>query len=244
MDVAEAIDRRLVEAGTAERAAHESAYLKSDLVHYGTAVPAIRRIVKEELKAAGALDRAAVLGLVDELWATPVHERRMAAVVALAAGAKLMSFDDLGLVERLVREARTWALVDPLAVNVAAPLLDLDHDAADRLLDRWASDADFWVRRTVLLAHLPGLRTGDGDWGRFTRYADAMLEEREFFIRKAIGWVLRDTSRKRPGMVAAWMLPRAHRASGVTLREVVKYLDRADAAEVTRRHRSQLVDEP
>jgi 3-methyladenine DNA glycosylase AlkD len=51
-----------------------------------------------------------------------------------------------------------------------------------------------------------------------------MLAEKDFFIRKAIGWVLRDASRLRPGMVAAWVLPRAHRMSGVTVREAVKRL--------------------
>ena len=52
----------------------------------------------------------------------------------------------------------------------------------------------------------------------------ALLEEREFFVRKAIGWVLRDTGRKRPDLVYCWLLPRATRASGVTLREALKVL--------------------
>ena len=52
-----------------------------------------------------------------------------------------------------------------------------------------------------------------------------MLDEREFFIRKAIGWVLRDTSRRRPELVADWIEPRVARASGVTVREAVKHLD-------------------
>jgi len=52
-----------------------------------------------------------------------------------------------------------------------------------------------------------------------------MLEEKEFFIRKAIGWVLRETSKRRPEDVYRWLLPRANRASGVTLREAVKYLE-------------------
>ncbi|HEX2235749.1 MAG TPA: DNA alkylation repair protein, partial [Actinomycetota bacterium] len=46
--------------------------------------------------------------------------------------------------------------------------------------------------------------------------------QREFFIRKAIGWVLRDTSKTRPGEVFAWLGPRAHRVSSVTVREAVK----------------------
>ena len=91
-------------------------------------------------------------------------------------------------------------------------------------LDRWAEDDDFWLRRSALLALLEALRRGGGDFPRFSRYADLMLEEKEFFIRKAIGWVLRDTARKRPDMVYEWLLPRAARASGVTLREAVKPL--------------------
>ena len=59
---------------------------------------------------------------------------------------------------------------------------------------------------------------------RFLTRADPMLEEREFFIRKAIGWVLRESSKRQPEAVAAWLAPRTHRASGVTMREAVKYL--------------------
>jgi len=59
---------------------------------------------------------------------------------------------------------------------------------------------------------------------RFFGYADAMPDEREFFIRKAIGWVLRDTAKRRPDLVFEWLLPRAARASGVTVREAVKPL--------------------
>ncbi len=59
-----------------------------------------------------------------------------------------------------------------------------------------------------------------------------MLEEHEFFIRKAIGWTLRETGKKRPELVFAWLLPRAHRASGVTVREAVKYLPEEQRAEI------------
>jgi 3-methyladenine DNA glycosylase AlkD len=62
-----------------------------------------------------------------------------------------------------------------------------------------------------------------------------MLEEREFFIRKAIGWVLRDTSKKRPELVYEWLLPRAVRASGVTVREAVKYLSEDQRAGILAR---------
>jgi 3-methyladenine DNA glycosylase AlkD len=63
---------------------------------------------------------------------------------------------------------------------------------------------------------------------RFLRYADAMLDEREFFIRKAIGWVLRELARGRPELVVDWLTPRIARVSGVTLREAVRHLPAPD----------------
>jgi 3-methyladenine DNA glycosylase AlkD len=95
---------------------------------------------------------------------------------------------------------------------------------AGGIIDRWARDADFWLRRSALLVHLLPLREGRGSFERFARHADAMLEDSEFFVRKAIGWVLRAASRRDPDRVAAWLLPRAALASGVTLREAVKHL--------------------
>ena len=147
---------------------------------------------------------------------------------------------DLEIVERLIRESRTWALADGLATTVAGALIEHYPKLAGEL-DRWAEDEDFWVRRSALLALLVPLRRGNGDFARFARYADAMLDEREFFIRKAIGWVLRDTSRKRPDLTYAWLEPRAKRASGVTIREAVKYMTpeqraQIEAARQTGRH--------
>jgi 3-methyladenine DNA glycosylase AlkD len=59
-----------------------------------------------------------------------------------------------------------------------------------------------------------------------------MLEEKEFFVRKAIGWVLRETAKQRPQLVFEWVLPRAGRASGVTIREALKPLSGEQRAEV------------
>ena len=122
-----------------------------------------------------------------------------------------------------VKPVGTWALVDGLASNVMGTLTER-HPELTADLDRWAADEDFWLRRSAMLSLLVPLRRGEGDFARFGRYADQMLEEKEFFIRKAIGWILRDTAKRRPGMVAAWLEPRAHRASGVTMREAVKPL--------------------
>jgi 3-methyladenine DNA glycosylase AlkD len=223
--VAAEIESALRMIGTPERAESEKRYLKSDLAFLGTTVWQIRAAVKE---ARGqVLDHDRLVELVTVLWAKPVHERRMAAVMLLDLHPKLLSAADLPLIEGLIRESHTWAYVDALAGDVVGGILTADS-SVEATLDRWAADADFWVRRSSLLAELRPLRAGD-DLGPFLRRADAMLDEKEFFIRKAIGWALREVGKRRPTEVATWLAPRTDRASGVTMREAVRYLAPGDA---------------
>jgi 3-methyladenine DNA glycosylase AlkD len=235
--IAHGIDAALRTAGDPGRAEGEKRYLKSTLEHYGTSVPATRRVVQATLSECGALDHDALVGVVEALWARPVHECRAAAAELLELCCDTLGATDIGLLERLIRDSRTWALADGLAASVTGPLVERLPELG-RALDRWAQDDDFWVRRSALLALLLPLREGRGDFERFGRYADAMLEEKERFIRKAIGWVLRDTSRKRPELVYAWLAPRARRASGVTVREAVKYLPDAQRTEIMDSYRA------
>ena len=189
----EPIDMALRARGTPERAEHEKAYLKSELEHYGTSVPAIRSVAKEVASRHPSLGRDDLLALVGALWATPVHERRMVAVELLDIYHGRLLGEDMILLERLLRESRTWALVDPLAASVVGRLAER-YSQVGLVLDRWAGDQDFWIRRAALLALLVPLRRGEGDFERFARYADMLLDDKQFFVRKAIGSVLRDTA--------------------------------------------------
>lgn len=219
-----AVDAALRAEADPERADHERAYLKSDLDFLGVSVPTVRAVVLRELAAVDpGRTGDDVLAAADALWAAPVHERRLAAVELLARDAARLAPGALVPIERFLREARTWALVDPLAIRVAGRLV-ARHPELGATLDRWADDPDLWLRRAALLSLLGPLRAGEGDVERFTRYADGMLGDQEFFVRKAIGWVLRDTGRRRPELVEAWVRPRLARLSGVTFREALKPL--------------------
>lgn len=220
---AAALEAELRAAGTPERAEGEKRYLKSDLDFLGVTMGHVRGAVR---RLAPTLDRSDLLALVDALWTGPVFDRRLAAVLFLDARADLLEPSDLRLLERLIRASHTWALVDALAGDVAGALF-VRHPRAVAELDRWAADDDFWVRRSALLALLTPMKRGL-PLDRFLGYADAMLDEKEFFVRKAIGWVLREEGKRRPDEVVAWLAPRTHRASGVTMREAVKYLSPED----------------
>jgi len=214
------LEAELRGAGDPARAAGEKRYLKSELEHFGVRVPEVRRLARGAAREVGT--RRELGELADELWERPVHECRLCAAMVLAARPDLIAAADLARVRRMVREARTWAIVDVLAVKVLGALVVAHPEAGERL-DGWARDRDFWVRRAALLSQIEPLRAG-APFERFAGWADAMLDEREFFIRKAIGWVLREAGKTRPEEVYEWLAPRAGRASGVTMREAVKYL--------------------
>jgi 3-methyladenine DNA glycosylase AlkD len=214
--------------GTPERAAQEKRYLKSDLEFFGVTVPDMRRAVRAVARSYPGLGREAVLAWAIALWRGPVHERRMAAVEVLTVAVQSLAAEDLPAVEKLIREAGTWALVDGLACSVAGGIA-LRHPSSWALIDAWASDQEFWVRRSALLALLPGIRAGRPDLPRFTAYAEPMLAEKEFFIRKAIGWVLREISQRNPRWAAEWTERHISEMSGVTFREVVRRLPEDDA---------------
>jgi 3-methyladenine DNA glycosylase AlkD len=226
------IDTALRTRGAPGRAEHEKAYLKSELEHYGTGVPAIRSVAKEVASQHPGLSHDDLLGLVDALWAAPVHERRVVAVELLGIYHERLRSQDMAFLGHLLRESHTWALVDPLAASITGRLAER-HPELGVVLDRWAKDQDFWIRRAALLTLLVPLRRGEGDFERFAKYADAMLGDKEFFVRKAIGWVLRDTAKKRPSLVYTWLLPRAARASAVTIREAIKPLPESQRMAVT-----------
>lgn len=205
------------------RAVSERAYLKSKLDFLGVSVPLIRATTRAWAKA-HPLDHDALIELVTSLWATSLHDLHATAIELLIRHKRLLVADDIALIEQMLRHSLTWAYVDTLSTDVTADLV-VRYPELNATLDRWSTDGDFWIRRASMLSLLPPMRRGGGDFERFARYADTMLEEREFFIRKAIGWILRDTSKQRPALVAEWLLSRAPRASGVTVREAVRYLD-------------------
>jgi 3-methyladenine DNA glycosylase AlkD len=213
--------------GTPERAAAEKAYLKSSLEFVGTGVPAMRRIAKAWLRERPALTHDELIEMVEALWDHPVHECCLVAVEFLVLRPALITAADVPLIERLLRESRTWALVDPLAGWVMAELVARDPDATLPVLDRWVGDPDFWLRRSAVLALRSALRRG-GETDRFYRYCAALLPEREFFIRKVIGWVLREEAGRDPDAVSEWLRDHMAQMNLVTLREPMRKL--ADAA--------------
>jgi 3-methyladenine DNA glycosylase AlkD len=209
--------------GKPERARWDKAYLKSDLVFYGVTLPELHRVVRAYVREHPDLDRRALRALALGAFKTNKHDLRSAAIGIVDRKQALLEDHDLPWLLDLVDASNTWAHVDWLATGVIGDVF-ARYPASKRWLPVWAKQKNFWIRRTAILAQHDELKHGKGDWVLFTRLADTMLDEKEFFIRKAIGWVLRETSKKRPKLVYDYLRPRRERVSGLTLREGAKYL--------------------
>lgn len=240
--VAAAVAAELRTLADPVRAARERRYLKSDLVHLGVPMPALRKVAVRAVRAArpGHDD---TLALAHALWTatedgTPIHETRTAAIEVLASGGRLLRPADLPFVERLIRESHTWAYVDALATRVIGDLV-VRHPELAVELDRFVRDENFWIRRTAVLALLAGIRAGARDLARVSEYGDRLIAEREFFIRKAVGWVLRELSKKEPEWVGAWVAARVDVISGVTIREAVRHLPSSDREKLMAAYKSR-----
>lgn len=233
-DEAAALLEQLVAVGTPRRAEGEKAYLKSSLQFVGSGVPAVRSTVKAWLRPHNDLTHHDLthhdlFAVADALWSHPIHECRLAAIELLSCRPLLVTLTDVPWIYNNLRDSRTWALVDPLAGGVTADLTARDPDGLLPHLDRWVHDDDFWIRRSAMLA-LRTLLRRDEQLERFFDYSELLLPEKEFFIRKVIGWVMREVAGRHPEQVSAWLREHMGEMNLVTLREPLRRLP--DAGEL------------
>lgn len=226
-DVADALEALAALHAVPGRAAKERDYLKLPTWRFhGAPIPKIRGVARGWTRD----ERPTVaqrIALADALWDTdpPVWERRRLAAELVEERRVRLGLEHVDWLERRLRASHTWALVDSLSIGPLGRIVVAHPDAMGPVLDRWVADPDFWIRRAAVLALLDPLRAGAGDWDRFTRYAEQLAPETEFFIRKALGWVLREASKKSPQRVQDWLTEHCASVSGLTLREGSKRLD-------------------
>lgn len=199
--------------------------MKSVMPFAGVKVPEMRRIAKA-LIAAHPLDsdtlwRDAVLGLWNGAeWR---EERYVAIEVFLAKRyAPLRSFEAAPIAEHMIVTGAWWDLVDSLAPPFLGELLLHDSARTVPLLEEWSRDDDMWKRRAALIAQLR-LKKRTDEKLLFALIAPS-LASTEFFLRKAIGWALREYSKTAPKSVGDYVQQHASRLSPLSRREATKII--------------------
>jgi 3-methyladenine DNA glycosylase AlkD len=204
------------------RAAPMAAYMRSRFVFLGVATPLRRAATRTPIAAARATrDGDLALAVAAALWQEPWRECHYAGVDLLAACAEALGPAALPVLETLIVSHSWWDTIDGLAKHVVGAIV-LRHRGAAATMDRWAVAPNPWLRRTAILHQLGYKEATDGD--RLFRHCLANAGDPDFFLRKGIGWALRQYAYVEPGRVAGFLDAHADLLSPLSRREAAKHL--------------------
>jgi 3-methyladenine DNA glycosylase AlkD len=222
----DAVRRRLRAAADPAKAPGMQAYMKSAMPYLGVQAPAQRRIFRAVFAdhPVGSFTtwRATVLAL----WREAGHREERYAAIALACDrryrAHRTSMAALPLYQELIVTGAWWDLVDPVATRPVAELLAEHRAATAAALLAWSRAPDRWLRRAAIICQVNAKAATD--LTLLYGCIEPNLAERDFFIRKAIGWALRAYAWTEPDEVVRYVRANEPRLAALSRREALKNL--------------------
>jgi 3-methyladenine DNA glycosylase AlkD len=202
-----------------------ASYMKtSSLQFLGVSVTEARKITRKYIRTLAVDD---LPPLIDNLWKEPVFDFKLAAIEALekysAKGDVKTSFV---MIDRMVDDVDTWSTVDPLCIVCLANVIIRDP-GYDKKIAKWRASSNFWRRRASILpyVHLSKKRIYRDEYAERTLAAIVPhLSDTKFFVAKAVGWVLRELSKREPDLVRSFIEENRERMTKLSIREGSKKL--------------------
>ena len=200
-------------------------YMKSAMPYHGVVVPTVRKICKAQFKDIEFSDRADWEGQVLAFWRQARYREERYAALHLARAGNAGQFRTpaaMKVYEELIVSGAWWDFVDEIASHDVGFILSEHPSAMRRKLLAWSRSDDLWKRRTSIICQLH--RQAQTDLDLLYACIEPSMSSREFFLRKAIGWALRQYARSDPQEVRRYV--KAHAGlSALSRREAMKHLD-------------------
>jgi 3-methyladenine DNA glycosylase AlkD len=159
---------------------------------------------------------------VKELWALPERELQYAAIALLEKHRKSSGAGHIDLLEVFVTSKSWWDTVDTIASHLVGTFFLRYPEQAAAYTERWVVSDNIWLQRTALLYQLAYKKHTDVE--RLFLYIRLCKDSEQFFIRKAIGWALRELSKSDPQAVIQFV--QHHSLSSLSHREALKVINR------------------
>ncbi|WP_435582678.1 DNA alkylation repair protein [Amycolatopsis thermoflava] len=214
----------LAELADPVRAAHMRRYLKSAMDFRGVYKPERVKLARRVFGDHPLPDRESFVAAVLALWREAAFREERYLAIDLTGHRAYARWQDhslMPLYEEMIVTGAWWDYVDDVAIHRVGSLLPADRERMTPVLRRWAHDEDRWRRRTAVICQVTA--KADTDRDLLTAAIEANQEDRDFFLRKGIGWALRDYARTEPDWVRAFV--EAHPAlSPLSVREALKHL--------------------
>ena len=221
---------RLSAAGDPDRAAGQQRYMKSELPFHGVRVPEVRRLARAVIADHPIPDAETWEATVLGIWRHATHREQRYGAIELAYAPRYRNWlrpGCLAMVEEMIVTGAWWDYVDQLAAKHVGHLLASYPKDMRPVLLAWAEDHDIWRRRSSILAQLRF--KSDTDIDLLFALIEPSLTCREFFLRKAIGWALREYSKTEPDAVSDYVATNHRRLSPLSRREALRAIDRQRA---------------
>lgn len=210
-------------AGDARKATAMQAYMKSAMPYHGVPTPLLRKIFKSSFAQLQFPTAAQWQSQVLDLWRNAKFREERYAAMHLAGDKRAQSFQTPGAMkvyEELIVGGAWWDYVDDIASHrVGAILRDYPVVMRRKMLS-WSRSADMWKRRTSIICQL-GFKE-QTDLELLYACIEPSLDSREFFLRKAIGWALRQYAWTDPSEIKRYVRRNHTRLSGLSCREALK----------------------
>lgn len=210
----------LVERSDPERAVGQVSYLRGQFPFIGVRKPIVTELVKSLYPVPE--DEHELMLDVASLWKEEEREFQYAAIAFLRKSQKLLTTDSLSSCKNFILSKSWWDTVDEIAVHVLGKIL-LKNPKSRGVLDEWIASPCMWLRRSAIITQLHWKDKVEEE--RLFAYCKACAHEEDFFIRKAIGWALRQYSRTNPAAVLAFAKEHKQILSSLSYREAVRNLE-------------------
>jgi len=218
----------LAAAADPAKAPQMQAYMKSAMPFFGIPSPVLRSTLREPL-ATPLSSRHGWETTVRTLWDEATHREEWYAALALAGHRHYRAYQDpsaLPLYRHLITTGAWWDVVDDVASHKIGPILVAFPDEVAPVIREWATCDEHWLRRTAVICQLGAKHDTDVDLLDFALSANLQGSAYGdvFWIRKAVGWALRQHARIDPDWVRDFVALHDHELSGLSRREALKHL--------------------
>ena len=220
-----AVREELARVADPAKAPAMQAYMKSAMPYLGVTTPQLRQVC-------GAIFAAHPLASFDEwretalaLWREARYREERYAAIGLTGDRRYRGYqrlDALPIYEEMIVSGAWWDYVDDLATHRIGPLLALYPDPMRATMLAWSRDANLWKRRTAILCQ--NTFKAATDEALLDACIEPNLNDKDFFIRKAIGWALREYAKTRPAAVRRYVREHEATLSPLSRREATKHL--------------------
>jgi 3-methyladenine DNA glycosylase AlkD len=216
------LDRLVATYGSARdpaAAAPMRAYMRDQFPFLGIPTTRRRPLSREVLEGLPRPGEDDLRAVALACWELPEREFQYFACDWLRRHAAVCSPEFLDTARTLITTKSWWDTVDALAARVVGPIV-ARHPATVPTMDAWLADENMWLARTAILHQLGYAERTDAD--RLFRYCLARAGHGDFFIRKAIGWALRQYAKTDPAAVRSFVAAHAGQLSPLSKREALK----------------------